>query len=120
MPVANAMLVFSLLAGIFSSFLICFTIYFEKDKKRSRSLLIWGVLFLAASFGAAEYALWSEGYNLFEMVLGFNFPLVAFFTMFFSFLVWLFESRGERKIWIVFLIALIAMSIIAVNCMNCI
>jgi cation transport ATPase len=127
MALQNIILVYSLLAGIMSILLMTFTIFFEKngkqnknDKKHSRALLIWSVLFLASAFAASEYAFWLEGYNLFEFVLGFNFPLVAFFGVWFAFLVWLFESRGERKIWVLLLVVLVVVVLLAVNCMNCI
>ena len=119
MPITNIVLVYSLLAGIMSVLLIVFTIFFEKDKKRSRLLLIWATLFLAISFGASEYAFWLEGYNLFTFVLGFNFPLFVFLVVWFAFFIWLFESRSERKTWIVLLALLIMVILIAMNCMDC-
>lgn len=120
MVLSDVVVGFSILSGIMASLLMVFTIFFEKDKKKSRILLLWGVLFLASSFATAEYALWLEGYNLFDMVLSFTFPLVVFFAVWFGFLVWLFESRGERKVWIVLLILLIIIVIVAVKCMDCI
>ena len=53
-------------------------------------------------------------------MLSFNFPLVAFFGVWFAFLAWLFETRGERRIWILLLVALVILVVIAVNCMNCV
>lgn len=121
MPIQNIILVYSLLAGIMSMLLMVFTIFFEKNKKRSRVLLIWSVLFLASSFAASEYAFWLDGYNLFNFVLlRFNFPLLAFFGVWFAFLIWLFESRGERKIWMLLLVLLAIVVLIAMSCMNCI
>ena len=120
MSLAETVLVYSAIAGFMSILLILFTIFFEKNKKKSRVLLIWSVLFLASSFATSEYALWVDGYNLFDMVFGFNFPLIVYFGVWFVFLVWLFESRGERKIWIILLILLIIVVLIAINCMNCI
>lgn len=120
MPMSNIVLVYSLLAGIMSILLTIFTIFFEKNKKRSRTLLIWAVLFLASAFCMTEYAFWVEGYNLFNLVFSFNFPLIVFFGIWFTFLIWLFESRGERKIWVILLVLLVIVVLIAVNCMNCI
>jgi hypothetical protein len=118
MTLTNIVLVYSILAGIMSILLMLLTIFFEKNKKRSRMLLIWSVLFLASSFAASEYAFWVEGYNLFTFALS-NFPLIVFFGVWFAFLIWLFESRGERKIWVSLLVLLIALVLIAMNCMNC-
>jgi hypothetical protein len=128
MAIQNIVLVYSLLAGIMSILLMLFTMFFEKnvkkgakDKKRSRALLLWSVLFLASAFAATEYAFWLEGYNLFELVLfRLNFPLVVFFVVWFAFLIWLFESRGERKIWVLLLALLAVVVLVAMNCMNCV
>jgi len=120
MALVDVLNIYALLAGLMSIALFVFTIFFEKDKKKSRILFIWSALFLAGSFGITEYALWTEGYNLFEIVLKFNFPLLAYFGIWFAFLIWLFESRGERKIWITFLIILVMLIVAAVNCMDCI
>ncbi len=116
----DIILTYSLLAGIMSVMLFMFTIFFEKSKKRSKWLLIWAVLFLASSFAVSEYAFWLEGYNLFGLVFGFNFPLLVYFVIWFAFIIWLFESRGERKIWLMLLVALMIVAMIAINCMNCI
>jgi len=120
MAIVDVLNVYALLSGIMSISLFVFTIFFEKDKKKSRVLFIWSVLFLAGSFGVTEYVLWTEGYNLFEMIFKFNFPLIVYFSIWFAFLIWLFESRGERKIWVALLIILLAIIVIATNCMNCI
>ena len=111
---------YSLVAGIMASLLLVFSLFLEKNKKRSRILLVWSVLFLASSFAMSEYAFWLEGYNLFELVFSFNFPLVVYFAIWFAFLIWIFESRRERKIWIILFILLIITLIIATSCMNCI
>jgi len=113
-------LVYALLAGIMSVALTIVGAYFEKDRKRGTKILIWAALFLGISFGVTENALWNEGYNLFEMVFSFNFPLVAFFAVWFAFLAWLFESRGERKVWMMLLVALAVLVAVAVNCMGCV
>jgi len=120
MAIVDVLNVYALLSGIMSISLFVFTMFFEKDKKKSRILFIWSVLFLASSFGVSEYALWTEGYNLFEMIFKFNFPLIAYFCIWFAFLIWLFESRGERKVWVALLVILLVVIVIAMNCMNCI
>jgi hypothetical protein len=120
MILSDAELVYALLAGIMSVALTIVGAYFEKDRERGTRTLVWAALFLGIAFGVSENALWNGGYNLFEMVLSFNFPLVAFFGVWFAFLAWLFESRGERRIWILLLVALVILVVIAVNCMNCV
>jgi hypothetical protein len=95
-------------------------LFFEKDKKRSRVLLIWAIAFLFSAFITSEYAFWVEGYNLFELVFSFNFPLIVFFVIWIAFIIWLFETRKERKIWVILLVLMVIGIIIAVNCMNCI
>ncbi len=120
MAITDILLVYSMLAGIFSILLFIFTLFFEKDKKRSKILLVWAVLFLAGSFAATEYAFWVEGVYLFDLIFKFTFPLISYFTIWLAFIVWLFESRKERTIWILFAIALILLTIVALNCPNCI
>ncbi len=120
MAFSEPILALSLISGLFASLLIIFTIFFEKDKKRSARLLIWGVLLLGASFGLVEYAIWLEGNYIFTMILSFNFPLISYFAIWFGFLAWLFESIGQRRIWITMFLALVILSIAAVLCPNCI
>jgi hypothetical protein len=116
----NIFLGYSVISGIMGSLLLIFTLFFEKNKKRSRILLIWAALFLASSFATSESAFWYEGYNLFELVFKLNMPLIAYFGTWFAFIIWIFETRKERKIWVILLIILIIVVLIAVNCMNCI
>lgn len=116
----NIALSYSLISGIMSCLLFIFGMYFEKNKKKSRIILIWACLFLASSFAGLESAFWVEGYNIFELVFRLNMPLVYYFIAWFGFIIWLFESRGERKIWVILLILLIIVTILAVNCMECI
>jgi hypothetical protein len=118
--VESIVLIYSMLAGIMSVGLTLLTLFFEKDKKRSHALLLWSALFLAASFATTEYAFWLEGYNLFTFVLGFNFPLICFFAIWFGFIAWVFESRGERKTWVMLLAMLVALIILAMSCMDCV
>lgn len=120
MPVSSIIIGHSVISGVMACLLLTFSMFFEKDKKRSRVFLIWSVLFLASSFTMSEYAFWVEGYNLFQLVLGFNFPLIVYFGIWFVFIIWIFERRGERKIWVILGLLLIATVLIAMNCMNCI
>jgi len=117
--ITNIILTYSIIAGIFAVLLFVFSIFFVKEKKRSRNFLIWAVLFLFSSFVVTEYAFWVEGYNFFEFVSR-SFPLMLYFGIWIAFVIWLFETRKERKIWIIFLILLIISIIIATLCMNCI
>jgi len=117
---ANLALSYSLISGIMSCLLFILGMYLEKDKKKTRIILIWACLFLASSFAGLESAFWAEGYNMFELVFEFNLPLIYYLIVWFGFIIWLFESRKERKIWVILLILLIIATIFAVNCMNCI
>jgi len=115
---ANIAISYSLIAGIMSSLLFIVGMYLEKDKKKSKIILIWACLFLASSFAGLESAFWAEGYNIFELVFGLNFPLDYYFIVWLGFIIWLFESRKERKIWIILLILLIIATIFAINTME--
>jgi predicted permease len=110
---------YSIIAGVMACFLFVLGIFLEKEKKKSRILLLWACFFLAGSFTGLESAFYAEGYNIFDLVLGFNLPLVSYFSVWFAFIIWLFEYRKERKTWIILLILLIIVVIIAKNCMNC-
>jgi len=110
----------SIVSGIFAGLLLCFTLFFEKNKKRSRNLLIWSFLFLVSSFTATEYAFWLEGNNLFSLLLHFAYPLILYFGVWIIFLIWLFEIRKERKVWIILLLLSLIAVIFTMNCMNCI
>ncbi len=120
MPVTNILLVFSVMSGLMSILLFVFTIFLEKDKKKSKIFLLWAVLFLISAFAAAEYAFWLEGYNLFDFIFNFNFPLTVYFGVWLAFVIWLFETRKERKLLVILLGLLVIGIIVAVNCMNCI
>ena len=117
--IPSVALSYSVVSGLMACLLFVCGMYLEKDKKKSRYILIWACLFLAGSFAGLESALWSEGYNMFDLVLRFNFPLTVYFIIWFVFIIWLFESRKERKVWIALLILLILVTLIAMNCMNC-
>lgn len=86
------------------------------DNAAAKNIFIWAVLFLGVCFGNIEWTFWLLGYNMFTF---FAFPLLAFFAVWFAWIIWLFERRGERKIWIIFLAALVILTIVAFSCMNC-
>jgi hypothetical protein len=117
--IPNVALTYSIVSGLMACLLFIGGMFFEKDKKKSKFILIWGCLFLAGSFAGIESALWSSGYNMFNLILNFNFPLTVYFIIWFTFIIWLFETRKERKVWIILLILLIVTTVIAMNCMNC-
>jgi drug/metabolite transporter (DMT)-like permease len=118
MSITNVLLIYSLLVGIFSIVLFIFGIL-EKNKRKSKNWFLWGVFFLIAFFASTEYALWLEGIWLFSLTFS-SFPLLFYFFVWFAFIVWIFEKRGERKIWIILLILLISVILISVKCPNCI
>ena len=113
-------LAIALIAGAMSITLFYTGLKIEHNGKHkphvARNLLIWAVLFLGACFGNIEWTSWLLGYNMFTF---FAFPLVAFFAIWFGWVVWLFERRGERRIWVAFLAVLAILTAVAVNCMNC-
>jgi D-alanyl-lipoteichoic acid acyltransferase DltB (MBOAT superfamily) len=114
MTLTNIIVAHSMLAGLLAVLLIVFTIFFEK--KRSRTLLLWAMVFLIAHFTLTEYAFWLEGYNVLSFVLttpGFYFGAWA------AFLLWLFESRGERKVWIALLVLAVLAVLILLFCPWC-
>lgn len=117
--ISNLALSFSLISGIMSCLLFISGMFLEKEKKKSRVILIWACLFLAGSFGGLEWAFWLEGYDMFKLVFSLTFPLIVYFGIWFAFIIWLFERRKERKIWIILLILLIIVILIAMSCMNC-
>jgi len=110
---SNIAMSFSLVSGFMACLLFILGMHFEKDKKRSKFILIWACFFLGASFANMEWAFWIEGDNIFTVFFNGNFPVVGYFLIWFSFIVWLFERRRERKIWIILLILLILISIYA-------
>jgi len=87
--------------------------------RNSNKVLVWAVIFLGAAFGALEWAFWLNGYNMFQLFFGFLFPLVAWFLVWFAFIIWLFEEQERREIWLMFLALLVLIATIAMNCMNC-
>lgn len=121
MPMTEILASLSLLAGIMAVMLFAFSLFVEKNKRRSRNFLIWAVLFLAAAFAAAENAMWREGIYLFYItILRPSFPIVSYFAIWFAFVIWIFETRRERKLWVLFLVLLIILSLAALACPDCI
>jgi hypothetical protein len=108
-------LAIALIAGGMSIMLFHAAFRHGKDND-VRNFLIWAVLFLGASFGSIEWSFYLLGYNMFTF---FAFPLVAFFAIWFAFIIWTFEAQRERRVWVAFAIALAIITFIAFNCMNC-
>lgn len=109
----------SLFSFILGIALVIFTEFF-KPKTKEWVLLVWACLFFGVGFGLVEYAVWIGGENIFEVLFSPNFPLLAYFAVWIGFLIWLFEKRGKREIWLLLLALLITTVLIAVNCMDCI
>ncbi len=107
-------LTFSLIAALMSVALFYLGL---KEGKKGLHFLIWAVLFLGASFGGLEWALYLIGISIFSF---FIFPLIAFFAIWFAFIIWAFERIQQRKIWIIFLAALVIMIFVGVYCPNCV
>ncbi len=100
--------------------LIVFTIFLRPaGRVKPKELLVWACVFLGAGFGLVEYAVWVGGENLFALVFSPNIPLLASFAVWFAFLIWLFEKHGERRLWIALLAALLAVTALAMACMDC-
>lgn len=118
--ISSIALSFSIVSGVMACVLFMAGMFLEKNKKKSKILLIWACLFLAGSFAGLEWSFWLEGYNMFDLVFSFTFPLIVYFAIWFCFIIWLFESRQERKIWVMLLLILVFVTLMAVNCMNCI
>jgi len=110
---SNLAIAFSIVSGFMACLLFILGMYFEKDKKRSRIILIWACFFLGASFANMEWAFWIENDNIFIALFNGNLPVIGYFLIWFAFIIWLFESRKERKVWIILLILLILISIYA-------
>jgi len=103
----------SIVSGFMACLLFILGIYFGNDKKRSKIILIWACFFLGASFANMEWAFWIENDNIFTVFFSWNFPVMSYFLIWFFFITWLFETRKERKIWIILLILFILVSIYA-------
>lgn len=106
--------VFAIISGVFASLLLFYGVFMAKDY----FALIWGTLFLGASFAALEYAFWLAEVDMFNLSFH-SFPLLAYFAIWFGFIIWAFERQGKRKTWLVLAGLLIAIIIIARLCMNC-
>ena len=108
----------AIIAGFISSILLFYGGFIEKDKRQSWFTMIWGTLLLAASFAALEYAFWLEGVDFFDLTFH-SFPLLAYFAIWFGFIVWIFERKGKRRTWLILAGLLVLIIIIARLCMNC-
>ena len=109
-------LVYSIIAGAMSIALFYLSL---TNRELRKPLYIFSLVFLIASWSGIEWALWIAGYNLFELVLFPVVPLDFFFLSWIAFVIWYGEYIKERKIWIYFIISLVAIYIIATFCMDC-
>ncbi|KYC45876.1 MAG: hypothetical protein APG12_00551 [Candidatus Methanofastidiosum methylothiophilum] len=111
---------YSILSSILSSFLIIYSLFIrEKDYNKAEELFIFGVIFIGISWSGIEWSLYLMGYNLFLLITMPIFPLLCYFISTSAFVIYLSERYYRRRIWIIFAIAAFLISIIAVNCMNC-
>jgi len=108
----------SIISGVMAC-LLFFLVLLTERKKRSIALAVWACLFLAASFAGLEWLFWLEGYNIFDFIFGINGPLIFFFVVWVAFVIWLFEEKKRRKVWIILLIITAIWILVSVNCMSC-
>ncbi len=111
---------YSIISSILSSLLIIFSLYLrDKDYKKAEELFIFGVVFIGISWSGIEWSLYLMGYNLFQLVTMPIFPLLCYFIATSVFIIYLSERYFRRILWIIFAATAVIISIIAVNCMNC-
>ncbi|NMC61119.1 MAG: hypothetical protein GYA51_17320 [Candidatus Methanofastidiosa archaeon] len=111
---------YSILSSILSSLLIIYSLFLkDKDYKKAEELFIFGVVFIGISWSGIEWSLYLMGYNLFQLVTMPIFPLLCYFFSTSLFVVYVSERYYRRRIWIIFALVTVLISIVAVNCMNC-
>ncbi len=111
---------YSILSSILSSLLIIYSLFLkDKDYKKAEELFIFGVVFIGISWSGIEWSLYLMGYNLFQLVTMPIFPLLCYFLSTSLFVVYVSERYYRRRIWIIFALVTVLISIVAVNCMNC-
>ncbi len=107
-------LTYSIIAALISIYFLDVAL-----KKGSKDMLLLSLLFVLVSWSGIEWTLWLLGYNLFELVLRPIVPLTSFFVAWTLAIIYIAETRFERKYWVLFLVLIYIISIIAVNCMDC-
>ncbi|KYC49576.1 MAG: hypothetical protein AMQ74_01404 [Candidatus Methanofastidiosum methylothiophilum] len=111
---------YSILSSVLSSFLIIYSLFLkDKDYKKAEELFIFGVVFIGISWSGIEWSLYLMGYDLFKLVTMPIFPLLCYFLSTSLFVIYVSERYYRRRIWIIFALAAVLVSIVAVNCMNC-
>lgn len=111
---------YSILSTILSSFLIIYSLFLkDRDYKKAEELFIFGVVFIGISWSGIEWSLYLMGYDLFQLVSMPIFPLLCYFLSTSLFVIYISERYYRRRIWIIFALAAVLISVIAVNCMNC-
>jgi len=111
---------YSILSSILSSLLIIYSLFLkDKDYKKAEELFIFGVVFIGISWSGIEWSLYLMGYNLFQLVTMPIFHLLCYFFSTSLFVVYVSERYYRRRIWIIFALVTVLISIVAVNCMNC-
>lgn len=107
-------LIYAVLAGVTAILLMIYAV-----EKRDDHLFLFSLMFLIISWSGIEWALWLEGFNLFEMVLTPIVPLSSFFVGWTIFVIYVAERYFRRRYWIAFLIVLGFFIWISTFCMNC-
>jgi hypothetical protein len=107
-------LLYSLISAILTIALIFYSI-----KKKSEPMFLLSLMFLLISWSGIEWALWLEGFNLFTLVFQPIVPLASYFVGWSIFIVYLSEKYFSRWVWMAFLSIIIAISIVAPMCMDC-
>ena len=111
---AQVGLTYSIISGILSILLILHSI-----KNKSEKMFLFSLLFLIVSWSGIEWSLWTNKYNLFEMVFEPIVPLASYFVSWTVFTIYLSEKYFRRRDWVFFLIVVLFIIAISSFCMNC-
>jgi len=107
-------ILYSLIAGILSILLIFYAL-----RKKSEEFFVFSLVFLLISWSGIEWSLWTQGYNLFELLAEPIVPLLSYFVGWGVFVIYLSEKYFKRRDWIAFLIIVLVIIGIASVCMDC-
>jgi len=107
-------LTYSIIAAIFSFFLLNLAV-----RKRNEKYFLLSLLMVLASWSGIEWALWLLGYNLFHLVLEPIVPLASFFVAWTLAIIYFAETKFKRRDWVIFLGIVGVIWLIARVCMDC-
>lgn len=110
----EAGLIYSIVAGFMSVVLMLYSI-----EKKDEHFFVFSLMFLIISWSGIEWALWLQGYNLFQLVLTPIVPLASYFVGWTLFVIFVSEKYFKRRYWIAFLIVIGFFIWISTFCMNC-